>query len=171
MLHPTSGPNMLFVSRVPKVPAMHSDPHILIGRHPDLGVMAINRHNNAVIDHVLRRVGFEPAVGRRQLYTLTEPDHDPMRRARQAVKSLRNGPYEVATDAEFEPGTTPPRPSQEQARHHAEADRQAHAATAVSPARSAIRLPDGFGPHAPASQSLTADPVAGLRSPSAPHSR
>jgi hypothetical protein len=106
---------------------MDTDPHIVIGRHPDLGIVAANRHNTPVIDHVLRRVGFHPIPGRRQLYALAEPDRDGIRRARQAVQSLRIVRYQVAADAAFEPDTTiaadpaPPRPlSQDTTPHRAD---------------------------------------------------
>ncbi|MDX6350380.1 MAG: hypothetical protein QOF84_5170 [Streptomyces sp.] len=82
---------------------MDTDPHIVIGRHPDLGIVAANRHDTPVIDHVLRRVGFHPVPGRRQLYALAEPERDGIRRARQAVQSLRIVRYQVAADAAFEP--------------------------------------------------------------------
>ncbi|MFE2426864.1 hypothetical protein ACFXJ5_08935 [Streptomyces sp. NPDC059373] len=85
---------------------MDTDPHIVIGRHPELGIVAANRHNTPVIDHVLRRVGFHPIPGRRQLYALAEPERDGIRRARQAVQSLRIVRYQVAADAVFEPDTT-----------------------------------------------------------------
>ncbi|MFF7262202.1 hypothetical protein ACFZCL_18215 [Streptomyces sp. NPDC008159] len=96
------------------------DPHIVIGHHPDLGIVASNRHNTPVIDHVLRRVGFEPVPGRRQLYALAEPERDGIRRTRQAVQSLRIVRYQVAVDADFEPDPQPPRPSPNRDRDPAE---------------------------------------------------
>ncbi|MFF8990874.1 hypothetical protein ACF09H_13185 [Streptomyces sp. NPDC014983] len=225
------------------------DPHIVIGHHPDLGIVASNRHNTAVIDHVLRRVGFEPVPGRRQLYALAEPERDGIRRTRQAVQSLRIVRYQVAVDAHFEPDPQPPRPFQNRDRapaeslsgpyaharalasdiasgrlvlldqlldpegtlravgtypatgegvllygegdlryvesRHADTDRalaafayvrgngrpvppsepRARAATAVSPARSALRHPVRTATGTPASRPLAAPPAAGLRAP------
>ncbi|MDT3395337.1 hypothetical protein RKE29_01510 [Streptomyces sp. B1866] len=85
---------------------MDTDPHIVIGRHPDLGIVAANRHRTAVIDHVLRRAGFQPAPGR-DLYALTEPDRDGARRTGHAVRTLRSVGYRVAADLAFEPDTPP----------------------------------------------------------------
>ncbi|MFD1660211.1 hypothetical protein ACFSL4_18905 [Streptomyces caeni] len=225
------------------------DPHIVIGRHPDLGIVAANRHNTPVIDHVLRRVGFEPVPGRRQLYALAEPDRDGIRRARQAVQSLRIVRYQVAVDADLEPDSLAPRPLHNRHREPVESpsepnahtralasdiasgrlvlldelrdpegalravgtypatgegvllygeddlryvetrladtDRalaafahvrgnnhpvpppepRARAATAVSPARSALRLPGRAATDVPGSRSLAASPAAGLRAP------
>lgn len=89
---------------------MESDPHIVIGRHSDLGIVAANRHNTPVIDHVLRRVGFQPVPGRRQLYALAEPERDGIRRTRQAVQTLRIVRYRVVTDAVFESDAAPTQP-------------------------------------------------------------
>ncbi|MFF7393201.1 hypothetical protein ACFZAE_32770 [Streptomyces scabiei] len=225
------------------------DPHIVIGHHPDLGIVASNRHNTPVIDHVLRRVGFEPVPGRRQLYALAEPERDGIRRTRQAVQSLRIVRYQVAVDAAFEPDSLLPRPSQNRDRdpaealsgpyaharalasdiasgrlvlldqlrdpegtlravgtypatgegvllygegdlryvesRHADTDRalaafayvrgngrpvppsepRARAATAVSPARSALRHPVRAATGTPGSRPLAAPPAAGLRAP------
>ncbi|MEU1906585.1 hypothetical protein [Streptomyces hygroscopicus] len=106
---------------------MNSDPHIVIDRHPELGIVAANRHNTAVIDHVLHRVGFQPLPDRPQLYALLEPERDGLRRVRQAVQSLRIARYRVATDAGFEPGTTPPRHSSGRTHHRGQATAGAYA--------------------------------------------
>ncbi|WP_326692349.1 MULTISPECIES: hypothetical protein [unclassified Streptomyces] len=115
-------------------------PHIIIGHHPDAGVVAVPSHDRHVTDHLLRRVGFEPLPDSR-LYALTEPGRDPVRRTQLAVQSLRAARQNVHADAAYDlhPGEPPPQsggPPKEPPLAVAFAQqRRAQAATAVSPAR------------------------------------
>ncbi|MDJ1132004.1 hypothetical protein [Streptomyces iconiensis] len=119
---------------------MAEAPHITIGHHPDAGVVAAPSRDHHVIDHLLRRVGFEPIPDSR-LYALTEPGRDPVRRTQLAVQSLRAARQNVSADAAYDlhPGEHPPQsggPPQEPPLAAASAQqRRAQAATAVSPAR------------------------------------
>ncbi|MBV9023011.1 MAG: hypothetical protein JO362_04215 [Streptomycetaceae bacterium] len=81
-------------------------PHITIEDHPVHGVIATDNHDLAATAHVLGRVGFQPLPGQR-LFALTEPDRDPVRRARQAVASLRAARYTIACDPAYEPQAEP----------------------------------------------------------------
>ncbi|MFE0762877.1 hypothetical protein [Streptomyces smyrnaeus] len=119
---------------------MADTPHITIAHHPQASVVAAPSHDHHVTDHLLRRVGFEPVPDSR-LYTLCEPERDPVRRTQLAVQSLRAARQSVSADAAYDlqPGEPLPSPlgSEKQPPHTPvpSAQRRAQAALAISPAR------------------------------------
>ncbi|MEV1026659.1 hypothetical protein [Streptomyces sp. NPDC050264] len=76
-------------------------PHITIGHHAQYGVVAATSHDNHVAEHVLGLVGFE-RLPDSDLYALTDPHHDLVRRGGQAVQSLRAAQYNVSSDAAYD---------------------------------------------------------------------
>ncbi|MFF4529473.1 hypothetical protein ACFY1P_09395 [Streptomyces sp. NPDC001407] len=78
------------------------DPHVIVGRHPELGYVALNPQELFVADHVLKLLGFQPVPGSK-LYALANPEHDGERRTRQAIASLRAARYQVAADISLDP--------------------------------------------------------------------
>ncbi|MFI0808206.1 hypothetical protein [Streptomyces echinatus] len=76
-------------------------PHITVGHHDRYGVVAATSHDNHVAEHILRLVGFERLPGS-TLYGLTDPHRDPVRRATQAVQSLRAAQYSVTSDVAYD---------------------------------------------------------------------
>ncbi|MGW3009607.1 hypothetical protein ACWC9R_12325 [Streptomyces sp. NPDC001219] len=63
-------------------------------------------------DWFLVREQFEPIPGTPGLYRLTHPEHDGIRRTRQAVHDLRRHGYDVKADHSLDPGhsSSPPQP-------------------------------------------------------------
>lgn len=85
-----------------KVHFMAADhPRITISHHVDHGVVAVASQDNPVIEHMLRRVSFE-RVPHSDLYALTDPQYEPVRRAAQAVQSLRAAKYDVTAEAAYD---------------------------------------------------------------------
>ncbi|MEU1821329.1 hypothetical protein ABZ502_02585 [Streptomyces abikoensis] len=82
------------------------EPHVVVGRHPEFGYVALNTQDLFVADHVLKALGFQPVPGSK-LYALTSPSQDGERRTRQAIASLRAAHYQVAADISLAPA--PPR--------------------------------------------------------------
>lgn len=119
---------------------MTSTPHITIGHHPRAGVVTAPSHDHHVTDYLLRRVGFEPVPGSR-LYTLSDPERDPVRRTQLAVQSLRAARQNVSADAAYDlkPGEPLPSPlGPEKQPSHTPVptpQRRAEATRAVSPTR------------------------------------
>ncbi|WSQ12905.1 hypothetical protein OG604_36915 [Streptomyces sp. NBC_01231] len=58
-------------------------------------------------DWFLVREQFEPVPFSPGLYRLTEPEHDGLRRTRQAVHDLRALGYQVQADSALDPALTP----------------------------------------------------------------
>ncbi|MGY4968339.1 hypothetical protein ACWGCC_03790 [Streptomyces nigrescens] len=85
---------------------MSTSPHIVIGRHPEIGYVAVNTFNALVTDHVLQGLGFQPVPGT-SLYALTEPQRDGDRRASEAITLLRNAKYIVDADMSLDPSPPP----------------------------------------------------------------
>ncbi|MFC9677879.1 hypothetical protein [Streptomyces sp. NPDC056949] len=76
-------------------------PHITVGHHGRYGVVAATSHDNHVAEHILRLVGFERLLGS-NLYSLTDPTREPLRRGAQAVQSMRAAQYSVTSDAAYD---------------------------------------------------------------------
>ncbi|MFC9534887.1 hypothetical protein ACFT38_30775 [Streptomyces sp. NPDC056975] len=76
-------------------------PHITVGHHGRYGVVAATSHDNHVAEHILRLVGFERLPGS-DLYSLTDPTREPLRRGAQAVQSMRAAQYSVTSDAAYD---------------------------------------------------------------------
>lgn len=76
-------------------------PHITVGHHNRYGVVAATSHDNHVAEHILRLVGFERRPGS-DLYGLSDPTLEPLRRGAQAVQSLRAAQYSVTSDAAYD---------------------------------------------------------------------
>ncbi|WP_327660466.1 MULTISPECIES: hypothetical protein [unclassified Streptomyces] len=122
-------------------------PHITIGHHAQYGVVAATSHDNHVAEHMLGRVGFERLPGS-DMYALTDPHRDSVRRGGQAVQSLRAARYSVASDAAYDLQPMPLKPSDSNVSFAAfshitghgrlgpDLVRRAQVATAASPARS-----------------------------------
>ncbi|MBU6529700.1 hypothetical protein [Streptomyces mayonensis] len=130
--------------------AATAHPHITVGHHARYGVIASTSHDNPVAEHMLGRVGFKRLTGS-NMYTLTEPHREPVRRGSQAVQSLRAAQYSVTSDAAYDlqpvtrqtPASNMPLDASPDIGDHVQLNpnrvlrhRRAHAATDVSPARS-----------------------------------
>ncbi|GHF27291.1 hypothetical protein GCM10010218_05290 [Streptomyces mashuensis] len=95
------------------------EPHVIVGRHPELGYVALNPQELFVADHVLKLLGFQP-VPDSKLYALANPENDGERRAQQAIASLRAARYQVAADISLDPT----QPQQTPVRRHTDEHRQ-----------------------------------------------
>ncbi|WP_405589867.1 hypothetical protein [Streptomyces sp. NBC_01190] len=87
-------------------------PDVVVGRHPDFGIVATNPSDLAANAWMLRGFDFHPVPGHPDLYALADQQHDGRDRATRAVDLLRRANYRVETDAEFDtfptdPGTVP----------------------------------------------------------------
>ncbi|MFF4285670.1 hypothetical protein ACFY0R_10120 [Streptomyces sp. NPDC001633] len=80
--------------------------HVVIGRHPTYGYVAMNMQGLFMTDHVLKSVQFHPVPGSR-FYALTDPIRDGDRRAAQAIASLRAAGYRVDADLSLDPHPPP----------------------------------------------------------------
>ncbi|MCX5435550.1 hypothetical protein [Streptomyces sp. NBC_00063] len=76
-------------------------PHITVGHHDRYGVVAAASHDNHVAEHSLGLVGFKRLPGS-DLYGLSDPTREPLRRGAQAVQSLRAAQYSVTSDAAYD---------------------------------------------------------------------
>ncbi|MFG3253316.1 hypothetical protein [Streptomyces sp. NPDC048172] len=124
---------------------MAEAPHITIGHHPQVGVVAAPSRDHHVTDHLLRRLGFE-RLDDSDLYVLADPARDPVRRTQLAVQALRAARQSVSADAAYDlhPGEHPSPPGDPtKAPPFATASaqqRRVQAATASSPARRGIAV-------------------------------
>ncbi|NYI03438.1 hypothetical protein [Allostreptomyces psammosilenae] len=80
-------------------------PHIVIGHHPQHGVIATNPLGLPSVAHVLGRLGFQPHADE-PFHTLTG-DTSP-ERVRQAVILLQRSGYTVVADIRYQAEPTPP---------------------------------------------------------------
>ncbi|MFF9785099.1 hypothetical protein [Streptomyces nigrescens] len=80
--------------------------HVVMGRHPTYGYVAMNMQGLFMTDHVLRAVQFHPVPGT-LFYALTDPSRDGDRRAAQAIASLRAAGYRVEADLSLDPHPPP----------------------------------------------------------------
>ncbi|MFD9053321.1 hypothetical protein [Streptomyces zaomyceticus] len=81
---------------------MPAEPHIVIGHHPELGVVAKDSGTSSVASQVLTTTGFMMLAGQRQLYRFAAAEPTPGR-IRTAVSRLRAAGFRVHTDAIYDP--------------------------------------------------------------------
>ncbi|WP_338932714.1 hypothetical protein WEB32_30315 [Streptomyces netropsis] len=113
------------------------EPHVVVGRHPELGYVALNPQNLFVADHVLKLLGFEP-VPDSKLYSLANPEHDGERRTQQAITSLRAARYQVAADLSLDPAPPQRAPTQRLANERQQATAHSAAPRTTPTAQAAI---------------------------------
>ncbi|MFF3249184.1 hypothetical protein ACFYWY_36905 [Streptomyces sp. NPDC002870] len=77
-------------------------PHVIIGHHPELGIVAADCSKSAAVVGLLERLGFI-AVPRKAVYVLREVDRNPTARTRSAVARLRDEGLKVQTDWLYDP--------------------------------------------------------------------
>ncbi|MBM9508002.1 hypothetical protein [Actinacidiphila acididurans] len=86
-------------------PDYQSLPDVVVGRHPDLGIVATSPKHLAA-DALLKGAGFRPVSGRPDLYALADQGHDGNDRASRAVAALREAHYKVDADDALAPWQT-----------------------------------------------------------------
>ncbi|MFI0942768.1 hypothetical protein [Streptomyces sp. NPDC021020] len=92
-------------------PSESPPPDVVIGRHPDYGIVAANPKNLAASAWMLRGFGFHPVPDHLGLYALADQPRDGRERATRAVDLLRRANYQVEADVEFDSLLTAPEPS------------------------------------------------------------
>ncbi|MGX1759916.1 hypothetical protein ACWIG5_23915 [Streptomyces lydicus] len=112
--------------------------HVVMGRHPTYGYVAMNMQGLFMTDHLLQSVQFQPVPGT-LFYALTDPSRDGDRRAAQAIASLRVAGYRVEADLSLDPQPPPRDPRLTYMQRPAQAQRATIAAThrPVRPQRAA----------------------------------
>ncbi len=84
-------------------PDQESLPDVVVGHHPDYGIVAANPKDLPASTWMLERLDFRPVPGELTLYALTDPQRDGADRAARAVTLLRNADLRVDVDAAFDP--------------------------------------------------------------------
>ncbi|MFE4664539.1 hypothetical protein ACFRI7_11765 [Streptomyces sp. NPDC056716] len=105
-----------------------------------------------IADWYLVRLQFEPVPEQPGLYRLTNPEQDPVRRARQTVHDLRTQGFTVQADYTLDPAPEPA-PTRHDRPDHSHRTRLAQAATARPPQ---LRTAPDPGPAYPATPVPTA---------------
>ncbi|MFE5734837.1 hypothetical protein ACFQ7A_28500 [Streptomyces sp. NPDC056528] len=82
-------------------------PDVVVGHHPDYGIVAANPKNLPASTWMLERLDFHPVPGAPTLYALADPQHDGAGRTARAVTLLRNSGLQVDVDAAFDPLLAP----------------------------------------------------------------
>ncbi|MFJ5875309.1 hypothetical protein ACIQD1_11370 [Streptomyces sp. NPDC093088] len=82
-------------------------PDVVVGHHPDYGIVAANPNNLPASTWMLERLDFHPVPGEPTLYALADPQRDSADRAARAVTLLRNADLRVDVDAAFDPSLAP----------------------------------------------------------------
>ncbi|WP_432063492.1 hypothetical protein [Streptomyces sp. S1] len=82
-------------------------PDVVVGHHPDYGIVAANPKDLPASTWMLERLDFHPVPGEPALYALADPQHDGAGRAARAVTLLRNADLRVDVDAAFDPSLAP----------------------------------------------------------------
>jgi hypothetical protein len=85
-------------------------PDIVVGRHPDFGIVAANPKHLAASAWMLRGFDFHPVPGHPDLYALADQQRDGRGRATRAVDLLRRANYRVQVDVEFDTFPAAPEP-------------------------------------------------------------
>lgn len=113
------------------------DPHVVVGRHPEFGYVALNTQDLFVADHVLKLLDFQP-VPDSKLYALANPGHDGERRTRQAIASLRAARYQVAADISLDPAPPQQAATQRRTNEHQQTTTQSRAQRTTPTAQAAV---------------------------------
>lgn len=84
---------------------MPASPHpdVVVGRHPDHGVVAANPSQHHVVDWYLEHLGFRPAPDDPGLHVLDCPPAEAITRTADAVGLMRRAGLTVHTDLALEP--------------------------------------------------------------------
>ncbi|MYQ47582.1 hypothetical protein GTW40_21450 [Streptomyces sp. SID4985] len=78
-------------------------PDVVVGRHPDYGIVATNPKQLPASTWMLNRLDFHPVPGHDSLYALSDQHRDGQGRAAQAVALLRRSGYQVDVDVALDP--------------------------------------------------------------------
>ncbi|MFI5801114.1 hypothetical protein [Streptomyces sp. NPDC051677] len=78
-------------------------PDVIVGRHPDFGIVAANPKQLTASAWMLKRFDFHPVPDHPTLYALANQQRDGHGRATRAVALLRKAGYRVDVDAAFDP--------------------------------------------------------------------
>ncbi|MFI8308755.1 hypothetical protein ACIF80_36195 [Streptomyces sp. NPDC085927] len=110
---------------------MDPDTHFIFGTHPQHGYVAAFASDfpSHLADWYLTRVQFEHVPGEPGLYRLTEPEHDGLRRTRQAAQDLHAQSFAVHVDADVALAAANPLPL---LRPNGTAERRRHIARAAA---------------------------------------
>ncbi|MFD8916024.1 hypothetical protein [Streptomyces sp. NPDC059575] len=82
-------------------------PDVVVGRHPDYGIVAANPKQLPTSTWMLTRLDFHPVPGHDSLYALSDQHRDGQGRAVPAVALLRRSGYQVDVDAALDPSLGP----------------------------------------------------------------
>lgn len=88
-------------------PPENPRPDVVVGRHPDFGIVASNPKHLAASAWMLKGFDFHPVPGHPSLYALANQERDGQGRATRAVALLRKAKYQVDADAAFDPSLVP----------------------------------------------------------------
>jgi hypothetical protein len=85
-------------------------PDVIVGHHPDYGIVATTPTPFAAGRWMLDRLGFRPLADNPDLFILDDQERDGPDRATRAVALLRTAGYRVDADIALDPDLTPPSP-------------------------------------------------------------
>ncbi|MYV66779.1 hypothetical protein GT043_12695, partial [Streptomyces sp. SID2131] len=88
-------------------PDQEPRPDVVVGHHPDYGIVATNPKNLPASTWMLERLDFHPVPGEPTLYALADPQRDGAGRTARAVTLLRNADFRVDVGAAFDPSLAP----------------------------------------------------------------
>ncbi len=83
-------------------------PDVVVGHHPEYGIVAANPKQLPATKWMLHRLGFRPVPDHPTLHALDDQHRDSQDRATRAVASLTKAGYQVEADAAFGPSPGPP---------------------------------------------------------------
>jgi hypothetical protein len=88
-------------------------PDVIVGHHPDHGIVATTPTPFAAGRWMLDRLGFRPLADSPDLFALDDQEPDGSDRATRAVALLRTAGYRVDADIALDPEHAPPSPQRE----------------------------------------------------------
>jgi hypothetical protein len=92
------------------MPSARPLPDVIVGHHPDHGIVATTPTPFAAGRWMLDRLGFHPLAANPDLLALDDPQRDGPDRATRAVALLRTAGYRVDADLALDPELAPPSP-------------------------------------------------------------
>jgi hypothetical protein len=100
------------------MPSARPLPDVIVGHHPDHGIVATTPTPFAAGRWILDRLGFRPLADNPDLFALDDQERDGPDRAARAVALLRTAGYRVDADIALDPEHAPPSPQREPAAPH-----------------------------------------------------
>jgi hypothetical protein len=97
------------------MPSAHPLPDVIVGHHPDHGIVATTPTPFAAGRWMLDRLGFRPLDDNPDLFALDDQERDGPDRATRAIALLRTAGYRVDADIALDPALAPPSPQHEPA--------------------------------------------------------